>query len=138
MAYLEWSNKYLTGIPNIDDEHKNLFAIINVLHDNVQKNDPETNAAPVLAALGQYVKKHFASEEMVMRQAEYPSIADHIEKHRAINRKVQRYIDQCNDDPRAVDVGELLDFLKRWLVNHVLKSDMDYVPYVRQARHLST
>ena len=133
MAYLEWSDKFLTGISNIDVEHKNLFVITNVLYDNVQANGPEANIVPVLTALGEYVRKHFSSEETAMRRAEYPGIVEHIEKHRAIDRKVQAYIEQCNDDPVAVDSKELLEFLKRWLVNHVLKNDMDYVPYIKQA-----
>lgn len=133
MAYLDWSEKYLTGISNIDVEHKNLFVITNVLYDNVQANGPAANIVPVLTALGEYVKKHFSSEEMAMRRAEYPGIVEHTEKHRALNRKVQAFIEQCNDDPDAVDTKELLEFLKRWLTNHVLKSDMDYVPYLKQA-----
>jgi len=136
MAYLEWSDKYLTGISNIDVEHKNLFVITNVLYDNVQENGAQANVVPVLTALGEYVKKHFTSEELAMRHAEYPGIVEHIEKHRAIDRKVQAYINQCNDDPNAVDTKELLEFLKRWLVNHVLKNDMGYVPYVKQAEEV--
>jgi len=135
MAYLEWSDKYLTGISSIDVEHKNLFVITNVLYDNVNTSGAETNIIPVLTALGEYVKKHFASEELAMRHAEYPGIAEHIEKHRAIDRKVQAFIEQCNDDPDAVDTKELLEFLKRWLVSHVLKNDMGYVPYLKQVEN---
>ena len=133
MAFLEWSSTYVTGIAQIDADHENLFMFVNVLHENVQKNGPETNIAPVLTVLGEYVKMHFIREEKEMRRANYPGIVGHIEQHRAISRRIQSDIELCNERRGKIDVVELLEFLKGWLSNHVLKSDMDYVPFVNQS-----
>ncbi len=133
MVFFEWTKKYATGIAGIDADHENLFMIINVLHDNVEKNGPEAEITPVLTALGEYVKRHFLSEEKEMRRAGYPEIAKHIAEHRAISRRIQACIDQGNEHPNSINALELLDFLKDWLANHVLKSDMEYVPYVNRA-----
>jgi len=132
MAFLEWSSKFLTGNDQIDADHEGLFMIVNVLHDNVQKYGAETNITPVLTALGEYVKRHFSVEEKEMRRANYPGIAGHIEQHRAITRRIEAYVEQCNDRQNTIDVDELLEFLKAWLSSHVLKSDMDYVPFLNR------
>jgi hemerythrin len=133
MAFLDWSDNYLTGIAKIDSDHRNLFLIINVLHDHVHDSEKSAEVFPVLAALGEYVTKHFNSEEQIMRNANYPGYNDHVQVHRAIAIRVQTYIDQCNNTSSDVDMDDLLRFLKDWLVNHVLESDMAYVPYVNNS-----
>jgi len=133
MPFLEWSEKYATDISVIDRDHKNLFLIVNVLHDSVQSGSARTRLVSLLAALHEYVKKHFATEELLMRQADYPGLEDHMEKHRALMQKVHGYVEQYEDDPESIDLAELLVFVKEWLTQHVLKTDMDYVPCVKEA-----
>ena len=138
MPFLVWSDKYLTGISKIDSDHENLFLIVNVLYDTVHNGQENTKVSPLLAALGEYVKKHFTAEELIMRSANYPGLSEHMEKHRALNRRVRRYIELADDNPEEININELLEFLKSWLTNHVLKSDMDYVPYVAKSKFDST
>jgi len=132
MPYIEWSPRYATGIARIDADHENLFMIVNVLYDCRVKHGAEANLTPILTALGEYVKKHFITEEIAMQEAGYPGIDSHIEKHRAFTRRIQRYIEQSNAQPGKVDAEDLLRLLKHWLTDHVLRSDMDYVPYLKQ------
>jgi len=134
MSFLVWSDKYLTGIPRIDSDHQNLFLIVNVLYDNVHSGQENIKLSPLLSALGEYVKKHFTAEELIMRSANYPNLSGHMEKHRALSRRVRGFVEQANENPQDVNVNELLEFLKNWLTNHVLKSDMDYVPYVKDSQ----
>jgi len=138
MPFLAWSDKYLTGIPKIDADHENLFLIVNVLYDNVHNGQENVKLSPLLAALGEYVKRHFTAEELIMRSANYPSLSEHMEKHRALSRRVQSYIKLADENPEEININELLEFLKNWLANHVLKSDMDYVPYVAKSEFDST
>jgi len=133
MPFLEWSEEYATDISVIDRDHKNLFLIVNVLHDSVESGSARTRLVSLLAALHEYVKKHFATEELLMRQAKYPGLKDHMEQHRSLMQKVHGYVDQFEDNPDSIDLKELLEFVREWLTEHVLKTDMDYVASVKEA-----
>jgi len=112
MPFLEWSEKYATDISVIDRDHKNLFLIVNVLHDSVESGSARTRLVSLLAALHEYVRKHFATEELLMRQANYPGLKDHMEKHRSLMQKVHGFVEQYEDDPDSIDLSELLEFVK--------------------------
>ena len=36
MALIQWNDRYATGVPAIDDQHKTLFDTVNKLHDGLQ------------------------------------------------------------------------------------------------------
>jgi len=38
MSLIEWREEYATGIPGVDDEHKELFASINAFHEAIRKH----------------------------------------------------------------------------------------------------
>jgi len=133
MPFLEWSEKYATDISVIDRDHKNLFLIVNVLHDSVESGSARTRLVSLLAALHEYVRKHFATEELLMRQANYPGLKDPMEKHRALMQKVHGFVEQYEEDPDSIDLDELLEFVKEWLTQHVLRTDMEYVDCVKEA-----
>ena len=50
MAFLEWSDEYKVNIRVIDNEHRALFAMVNALHEAVQKGTAEAAIAATLDA----------------------------------------------------------------------------------------
>lgn len=66
-----WKVDYEVGVDAIDNQHKQLFAML----DNLTKPDAEVRMLDLLLALGKYIEEHFAFAEDLMRKHAYPVAA---------------------------------------------------------------
>ena len=130
MVFLEWSDDYLVGIGAIDHDHKVLFILVNRLHAEIKGNRGEDAVGEALDGLIAYVDTHFAREEQFMDECGYPDLVQHAKKHREFASAVHSLKTLFDDDPEQLSSRQILEFLKDWLVDHILKNDMDYVPYM--------
>ena len=131
MPLLEWSDKYSTNIRVIDTDHQNLFDAINALYDANEAGLGSERIGDVIKTLRKYVVVHFQHEEHVLEQAGYPEFDKHRATHRDFNHVINSLAEMYRLDPDSVDINKVINFLSDWLTEHILKSDMDYVPYVR-------
>ncbi len=131
MTYFPWSNDYSVGIRIIDNDHKDLFGMVNALHAESKADAPAKNIDNLLAALSRYVEEHFEREEELMAAYNYPGLSAHKLKHKELALDVHALRKAHASQPRRIDRDKLLEYLKNWLSNHIMRSDMDYVPYLR-------
>lgn len=129
-AYLEWSDRYTTGIEPIDRDHQTLFVMVNALYDAMAMGIEPEPLSVLFARLTEYVNSHFAREEALMRAHGYPDLEAHSEMHRELAATVRRLTGLYEEQPSSVAHEDLMEFLKGWLSHHVLTSDMDYVACV--------
>ncbi len=117
----------LIGVPEIDDEHKRLFELIGEV-DAALKADTNsvTTAMALLNELKQYAMTHFAHEEAYMASIHDPELERQQKEHQAFVDKVNTYrFSDITDDASAKElILELLDYLSRWLMGHILGSDI--------------
>ena len=144
MDFIPWSDDYLTGVAEVDADHRRLFALVNRLHarvrgaaegagDGVDEPAPGLTdpVATALAALADYVEYHFAREEEVMENAGYPDLIAHMNRHRNLARTVRSLVTMHAENPAQPLGDDVLAFLKDWLTGHIIESDMAYVPFVK-------
>jgi hemerythrin len=131
MTYFPWSDEFSVGIRVIDNDHKDLFRMVNALYAELEGGSSAKNIDALLTALGRYVEEHFAREEELMKTYNYPGLAAHKAKHRELTLDVYALRKAHVSHPYKMDGEKLLMFLKNWLSNHIMRSDMDYVPYFR-------
>lgn len=110
-----------TGIGKIDSQHETLVDLINLL-ESEQHCDKEKT----LTALYAYVDLHFKYEEALMRLNGYPFY----EQHKRLHVFFLEKIEQSSRNKRG-DCEEIRHFLCDWLLNHIGKSDQDYVSWVK-------
>ena len=72
MALLSWSKQYQIGNDLIDNEHEELFRLINAFHDHWLEKRERQTITPLLNQLVAYAQLHFRHEELIMQGAEYP------------------------------------------------------------------
>lgn len=130
MAFFPWSPDYSVGIRLIDNDHKDLVDTVNELHDAIEAREGCEAVRRALTMLANYVREHFAREEQLMADYGYPGLAAHKRLHFVLRRQVHAIRLVYADDPLKIDPDRLLAFLRDWLVNHILKSDRQYVPYM--------
>jgi hemerythrin len=123
MAYWNWDPSYEIGISVIDNQHKRIIEYINELHEAlVNKNNAAI--ATVLISLTDYTVSHFAFEESLMEQANYPFFEAHKKVHEKFIVTVSRYVDDFHKGEDIV--GKLMAELQIWLTHHILHDDRDY------------
>lgn len=127
-AYV-FSDEYLTGIGLIDDEHRQLFALVNEVHTLVHDEfifDKYDEIMRILTELRNYTEMHFHDEEAYMEKINY---ADLDAQRRAHNAFIEKLVDINFEELESLDnnqqeyLQDILDFLAKWLVNHILKMD---------------
>lgn len=128
MARIEWQQGYATGIESIDTQHRQIIELINRLDVSVGRQD-RAEVGEIIKGLHEYIHTHFIYEEHLLEQSGYKFTESHIRGHR-------RFVERLESLTRRFEAGayvsrELLNFLHRWLVNHIVNEDQNYVPSVQ-------
>ncbi len=125
MAGIQWSETYSVGVPALDEDHKRLIDIINRADAAYAERE---SADSIINELEDYARYHFAREEDLLVEAGYAELAEHKREHSDFIawldavQKTSRYAPEANFDI-AKTAG---DFLKDWLITHILATDMKY------------
>ncbi len=127
-AYV-FTDEFLTGIELVDNEHRQLFALVNDVHTLVHDEfifDKYDEIVRILTELRNYTEMHFHDEEAYMEQINYPEIEAQRRAHNAfIDKLVDINFEELEgmDDNQQEYLVDILDFLAKWLINHILKMD---------------
>ncbi len=132
---LEWSDQFRTGFRVIDRDHQNLFSVVKDLDDAIARGDVDKHFAQILHSLRLYADEHFAREERFMTSAKYPDVDLHIAQHRQFEAMIGEIAEAFKEEPGKVDPAKVRDFLSHWLVSHILKVDMEYIPTLSGDNH---
>jgi hemerythrin len=133
VAAIVWKDQYSVGIKSIDDQHKELFNRINRLFDELPKGNKDV-VLKVLDFLDDYTVFHFNAEQNLMAKANYPGLNDHIQQHEWFKEQISSFKDEVGSKGVGVTLTVKLNkVLVDWLINHVTKTDIQYVPYLKQA-----
>jgi hemerythrin-like metal-binding protein len=121
MTLVTWNDSLSVGVDVIDADHKVLIDQINMLGEAVVNGKDDVMTASVLNVLIDYTVYHFAREQQMMEQTAYGAADDHLREHRLLVKK-------CRDIQLGYRQGtalgkDVLNFLKVWLTQHILKSD---------------
>lgn len=116
------------GIDNLDRQHCKLFRTIDKL--TLIKDTHDINEIVMLYnSLVRYTYIHFTDEENFMKQINYPYLESHKREHDFFIAQLEKiYFEIEVEDIESI--FQILDFLKKWLENHVKISDKKLVSYI--------
>lgn len=132
-----FTDKYKTGVAQIDDEHRRLFEIIKDTNDVIHTefvHDKYDEIMRLLAELKDYTEFHFHDEEEYMKSINYPELEAQKRAHSAfVERLVEIDLEELDeiDDNQQEYLVNLIDFLLGWLSNHILGSDKKIGEYAK-------
>ncbi|MBI2311888.1 MAG: hemerythrin family protein [Betaproteobacteria bacterium] len=133
MTIFEWSNELSVGVKEIDEQHKRLIDYINVLHDAVEAGENRESVEKLLDDLIKYTEFHFSTEERMMYQYLYVSRLAHKEGHEHLLFQVRQLQQDLHKQTTPITWG-VLDFLKAWLLDHILHADKLMGEYLNSRR----
>jgi hemerythrin len=122
MPLFSWYNRYSINNDEIDNQHKKLFDIFNKLYDYCVGNDKTYPVDNVINDLISYSDYHFMTEEQYMKDINYSEIRKQIEEHDIFRQKVLE-LKHENRKGETEHCHELVLFLSKWILNHILKED---------------
>jgi hemerythrin len=126
----QWREEFLIDGAQIDEHHKMLFALGSYLARTAGEGAKADDLKMVFDILIDYTKYHFAAEEGLQRKAGFPGLAAHVQKHRDM---IGQIMDKKGPLSRGGGESEknIVDFLTKWLLEHVLTDDMKLGLFLR-------
>lgn len=130
MAAIIWNDAYSIGIPEIDTQHQKLLSIINELYEARQIGTGQVIIKETITKLVDYTNYHFTMEQQMHVEYKYLNAPKHKLEH-------QEFIDRLTQLKEEGEQGNLLlilktlDFLKDWMITHILGSDKAFGNYLR-------
>jgi len=125
MSLFEWRDKYSVKIQRFDEAHKKIIDSMNELHDIIKFKKDNAALEKVLNELFGYTKTHFNDEINLMEQYGYPELNEHKAEHDKFIAQIEDIKEKLGNQANLLNI-QLLYFLKDWLINHIMVTDMKY------------
>ncbi len=135
MARLTWDERFDTGVPLIDEQHRGLLDLINELDDKLvhlsRFLSGRREMLEIIGRLAEYADVHFEDEEGIMARCGYPKLEEHRREHDRFRDLIRRLESQYAEGDTQVPEAAL-DFLTAWLVDHIRTEDQQVAAYYRK------
>jgi len=122
MDLIKLDDKLRLGIPEIDSQHETLIGLINLLHETMLQGANRAALDGLLSKLLEHTRNHFAYEEQLMSQHNYPGYEAHKSEHSRLMQHLVDLTERYNNGELLLSFAIVLE-LKGWAVVHIEKSD---------------
>ena len=130
-----WNTRYNTGIQLIDEQHQELFRIVDRLRRQVQDGAERGGVEALLEELVACSERHFATEETIMGQFGYPDLAQHVSEHATMLTSLHELRDKFQENQQVLALM-VPTFMEGWLKHHISDGDFGFVSFLK-ARNLA-
>ena len=120
MKDLIWDNSLSVEIDEIDEDHRKLLDLFNMLNHSVMEGDATDYIEAVLEELISFTVWHFRHEERLMLKYGYEGLVEHKAEHQQLIESA-RALQQKGKEVSSEDV----EFLEHWLTGHIFGADME-------------
>lgn len=126
-----WSKDIETGNTQIDNEHKQLVNKINDLLTACSSGKGRMEIVNTMKFLQEYTNIHFAHEEKLQKDSNYPDYIQHKRYHQHFVRTVNDISKRLEKEGATIQlVGEINQEIGTWLFSHIKAED------TKLAKHL--
>jgi len=129
MPIIEWEESMSIGLYLIDEQHRELVALINNIHDAVERGASTTEVSRFIRRFYNYTVTHFQTEESLMDHETYPEYFNQVREHLDCSLRALEFHRKFIEEP-DFDLKEFLSYIVEWFVHHTTGIDQTL------ARHL--
>jgi hemerythrin len=132
MKELTWDRTLSVEVPEIDEDHRRLVDLYNILSHAVAERESAEYIAAVTEELIACTHWHFCHEERLMLKHGYAGLAEHKAEHAELMadaEALRQRLLAAGETVASTDV----EFLERWLVEHIYGADMKMGLYLSAA-----
>lgn len=120
-----WNKIFSVGVEQLDQQHQQLFAIINKLASNGDSTESPETIGEILADMHKYAGEHFEQEEQMLEQSHYSRLEDQKKQHHYFIKKTDEFAAAIKNG-QACQTEAIYDFLGMWLQKHIAIWDIKY------------
>lgn len=130
---MQWSEAYSTGIPELDAQHIELFAMTSSFEGALERGEGEPAMGAFLARLSDHSRVHFGAEEACMRRHACPIWQLNQSAHEFFRANLRRIADRHAAEGYVQEDAEaLVAMLHRWLHEHIARIDAQLRPLAEE------
>lgn len=122
MKDLVWGKILSVGVDEIDEDHRKLIDIFNILNHSVIEGESPEYLVATLEELINCTVWHFSHEERLMLKYRYPELAEHKAEHRELIQSAKELQQKVLQSDKLV-ADKHIEFLEHWLTEHILTTD---------------
>jgi len=118
LPFFEWNESHILGVPLMDEQHKQLAALINRLGEELKAGHETERLSESLGQLIDAARAHFIDEERLLAEAGLGNA-----RHKA---EYRRLLDELKSQTLKIDSRSMaltMRFLNFWLRNHIESMD---------------
>jgi hemerythrin len=126
---LIWDDTLSVQIQEIDEDHRRLVELFNILNHSVAEGDASNYIEAVMEELISCTAWHFRHEERLMLKYGYEGFEEHKTEHQELIESARELQQKLLQEGKPVSNDDI-EFLERWLIGHILGTDMDLGSYL--------
>ena len=130
MPLMTWTEKMSVGVAVLDNDHRKLVEMVNVLFDEIKSGKGKEGVGKTLDSLVAYTVEHFKREEQLFAKTLYSESAAHTAEHQKLCKQVGEIQQKYKAGATTAITLEVMSFLKNWLTNHIMGLDKKYGPHL--------
>ncbi|PLX70075.1 MAG: hypothetical protein C0603_03815 [Denitrovibrio sp.] len=122
-----------TNIDSIDRQHLTLLITSDNILTNLEDKGNTEELTDLLNFLISYTETHFADEEEIMKQANYPGFEAHKAEHDSFRMRIESMskVNQLSIDNTEL-ITESVNGVKKWIIDHVFNIDIKMAEYINK------
>jgi hemerythrin-like metal-binding protein len=134
MKFFTWKEQFKVQIPEMDQQHQRFFQLMNQIHVYNNKQERDSGFLDGLfQELVSYIHIHFDEEEKLLEMTGYEGLAHQKKQHQFFRDQIALFHKQHLENNAAVPQSTL-NFMRDWILNHILETDQQYGKYLANVR----
>ncbi len=129
ISIIKWSDSYIVGFPEIDEDHRRLFLDLNSMIDAVNENDYGI-CKKLSENFVDSLKAHFPKEEEFLKKIGYSHFKKHSGHHDILLHKAERLSLLCRNGENCELVKNALSELITALLEDIRGGDLYFRSYM--------
>lgn len=139
--FLHWREHWSLGISAMDADHRAMVTLLDHLGTEFALDSqavlPARHLQRRMTQLGEFTRVHFAREELMMRDSDYPELSAHRSEHAMLLAEFTVLTREVTASGASRLDPALLDGLKAWFLGHLLDDDRRLAEYLRSVGYES-
>ncbi|MCL1881478.1 MAG: bacteriohemerythrin [Oscillospiraceae bacterium] len=129
---LLWNQSYETGNISVDNEHKEIFGLVEkILNEKFESKSEKIKKA--IAFLANYTVRHFQNEEKLMEESNYPRTAEHKQQHADFVVTVGELQEKLRIGTEELNLSLIVnEVIVNWLTEHIIGSDKAMAKFYKE------
>ena len=123
MKNIVWDDSLSVDVDEIDDDHRKLVDLFNMLSDSLTEGDSADYIDAVLEELISCTVWHFRHEERLMLKYKYKQFEEHKTEHNELIDSVRELQKNFQLENKSLSNDDI-EYLSGWLTEHILGHDM--------------